>query len=97
MAISVTNSILPETASFASKLILNEEKSKSSPDNLPNLTNHLVSNIEEVNYTFTFKESTSQPERLDFVEKMRKEIGAPENDNHWTMVRRRKVYMVIQD
>ena len=40
----------------------------SSPENLPNLTNPLASNIEDGDETFTLKESTSKPYGLDFVE-----------------------------
>ena len=68
----VAKSILPETASFAAKLIQYEERAKSSPDNLPNFTNPLASIMEAVNDTFTFKEATSQPDRMDFVEAKRK-------------------------
>ena len=72
MAMTVTESILPETAIFAAKLLRHEEKAKSSQDNLTKFNNPLVSNIEEVNDTFTFKEATRQLDRLDFVEAMRK-------------------------
>ena len=47
----------------------------------------MVSKLE--NDTFTFKESTSQYERLEFVEATRKEISVYENDKHWTLVKRR--------
>ena len=67
-----TKFIIPETARFSAKLIHHEEKSNSPPENIPNFTNPLVSNIEEVNATFTFNESTSQPDRMDFVEAKRK-------------------------
>ena len=43
--ISVTKSIIPETAMCVAKLIQNEEISKSYPENLPNFTNPLISNI----------------------------------------------------
>ena len=69
---STTKSILPETASFSAKMLHHKEIYKSSQYNLPNLTNPLDSDIEAGNDTLTFKESTSQPDRLDFVEAMRK-------------------------
>ena len=87
-----TNSTLPETESFAYKLLHHEERSKSSPYNFPNFTNPLASIIEAGNDNFTFNEATSQPDRLDFVEATRKEIGAHENYRHWTLVRRRELY-----
>ena len=87
MSISATKS--PETASFAAKLLHHKERDKYSPDNIPNLTNPLDSNIEEGNDNFTSKEATSQPARLDFVESTRKEIGSHKIDKHWTLVRRR--------
>ena len=68
MAMYYVKYILSEIASFADKLILHEERAKSSPDNLPNLTNHLAYNIEAGDDTFNFKEATSQPNRMDFVE-----------------------------
>ena len=55
VAMSVTKSILTGTDFFASKLLHREEMARSSPENLPNFTNPLVSNIEEVNDTFNFK------------------------------------------
>ena len=45
-------------------MLQHEEISKSYPDNLPNLANPLASSIEAVNDTFTFKEVTSQLDRL---------------------------------
>ena len=72
MSMSATKSIISETASFAGKLIHYEERSKSSPYNLPNFNNPFTSNIEAGNDTFAFKEATSQPEILDLVESMRK-------------------------
>ena len=72
VAMTSTKSILPEIENFAAKLLHHEERAKSSPDNLPNLNNPLVSNIKEGNDTFNFKEATSQPYRLDFVESIRK-------------------------
>ena len=41
------------------------------------------SNIEEGNCIFTFRESTSQPESMYFVEAIRKEIVDNENAEHW--------------
>ena len=64
MAMSATKYILPETAIFAANLLHHDEISKSSPENIPNFTNNLASNIEPGNYTFTFKEYTSQPDSL---------------------------------
>ena len=46
--------------------------------------------IEVGNDTSTFKETTSQPVRLDFMETTRKEIDTHEDDKHWTLVRRRE-------
>ena len=45
-----------------------------------------------MNDNFTFKKATSQPDRLDLVEATRKEIDAHEEDNRWTLVRRRYLY-----
>ena len=84
-----SNSILPETASFESKMIHHEYRARSSPGNLPNFTNPLDSSIEAGNDNFTFKEATIQPDRLEFVEAMRKEIGAHEIDKHSNLVRGR--------
>ena len=72
VAISITNTIIPETESFASKLIHHEEIFKSSPDNLPNFTNPLDLSKEAGNDNFTFNESTSQPDRMNLVEATRK-------------------------
>ena len=55
VAMSVANSIHPGTASFAAKMLHHEERAKYSPDNPPNFTNPLDSNIEAWNDTFTFK------------------------------------------
>ena len=82
-------SILPETVSFAANLLHHEEIAKTYQDNLPNFKKPLVSNIEEVNDTFTFKESTIQPDRLDFVEAIIKEIDSHEEEKHYTLVWRR--------
>ena len=79
VAMSVTKSILPETASLSTNLLHHERIFNSSPQNLPNFINPLVSNIEEVNDTFTFKEYSSQPDRLEFVEAIRKERVDCEN------------------
>ena len=67
-----TNSILQETEIFSAKLLQHQEIAKSSPDNLPNFTNTLLSNIEEVYDTFNFKEATSKTDRMDFLEATRK-------------------------
>ena len=84
---SATKSILLETASFAAELLCREEKSKYYPENLPNFTNPVVSNIEKGNGTLTFKESISQYDRLEFVENMRNKIGAHKNNRNWYMRR----------
>ena len=68
-----------------------EEIDRYYQGNLPNFTNPLVLKIEDVNDTFTFNEATGQPERLHFVEAMRKEIGSHENDKHYTLVIRREL------
>ena len=86
-----TKYILPETEIFATKLLRHEETSKSSTYNIPNFTNPLVSHLSEGNDTFIFKESTSQPGVMDFVEAMRKEKGTHEIDKHWNLVRRREL------
>ena len=91
MAISVTKSILPETAKFSANILYHEYISKSSPDNIPNFTNPLYSIIETGNYTFTFKETTSQPVRMGFVEAIRKEICANEIDKKYNLVIRREL------
>ena len=83
---SATKYILPETASFPANVLHHEEIPNSSPENLPNFMNHLVSDTEEGNKTFNSKEATSQPGRLDFVEATRKEIGAHENDKYCNLV-----------
>ena len=66
-----TKSILPETLSFASMLLHHKERSKPYSDIPPKFNNSIVSNIEEVNYNFKFKDATSQPERMDLVESTR--------------------------
>ena len=66
-----------------------EERAKSSPENLPIFTNPLTSSTEALNDTFTFKDATSQPDRLDIVEETREQIGVNEIDKPWTLVRRR--------
>ena len=91
MEMSATKSILTETASFAANLLHHEERSKSSPENLPNFTNPMASNVELVNDSFNFKKATSQPDRLEFVEARRKEICAHEIDKHWNLVIRREL------
>ena len=52
---STTKSIFTETENFAAKLIHHNEKYNSSPDNLPNFTNPLDSNLDAGNDNFTFK------------------------------------------
>ena len=89
VAMYATKFIIPETVSFAYKLIHHEERSKSSLENLPKFTNPLISNIDAVNNTFDFKEAMIQPDKLNFLEPMRKDIGANEIDKHWELVRRR--------
>ena len=68
VAMTITKYIIPETAIFAANLLQHEERANLYPDNLPNFNNPLVSNIEEVNDTFTFKEAISQPDSLELVE-----------------------------
>ena len=92
MAMTATKYIISETSSFAAKLIHHEERAKSSPDNLPNFNNPLVYKIEGVNDNFNFKEAIIQPDRMDLVEAIRKEIEYHEADNHWDLVRRRDIY-----
>ena len=65
---SAKNFILPETESFAAKILHHEERAKYSPENIPSFTNPLASNIETGNDTFTFKKSVIQPYRLEFME-----------------------------
>ena len=79
---SATKYILPETAIFAATLLHHEGGAKSYIENLPNFTYPLASNKETGKYNLNFKESTSQPERLRFVEAMRKEICAHEIDKN---------------
>ena len=86
VAMSATKSILLETVSFAAKLLHHEERAKYHPDNIPNFANPLAYSIEAVNDTFAFKEATSQPDRLDLVEAIIKEIGAREIDKHCILI-----------
>ena len=72
-------------------MIHHEEKSNYYPENLLNFTNHLVSKIEEVNGTLTFKRFKSKPDRLNFVEAKKKEICPHENYKNWTLFRRREL------
>ena len=72
VAMSVAKYVLPETAIFAAKLIHHKERDKSSPGKFPNFNNPLASSIEAGNYTFIFKEATSQYDRLVFLGEMRK-------------------------
>ena len=51
----------------------------------------MISNIEEVNYNFTFKGATSQPGNLYFVEYMINQKGYNESYNHWNLVRIRQL------
>ena len=88
---SATKSIIPETDSFAANLLHHEDIARYSTDNLPNFVNPLDSNIKEEKYTFTFKEFTSQPDSLEFVEAIRKEICSHEIDKYWTLVIRREL------
>ena len=88
---SATKSIIPETDSFAANLLHHEDIARYSTDNLPNFVNPLDSNIKEEKYTFTFKEFTSQPDSLEFVEAIRKEICSREIDKYWTLVIRREL------
>ena len=95
VAISSTNSILSETGSFAAKMLHHKEISKYLPDNLPKFTNPLAYNIEAGNENFTFKEYTSQPDMLEFLESMSKDISDHEDDRHWNLVRRRDLNQKI--
>ena len=52
---SSSNLILPKTERFAANLLHHEEKSLYLPENLPNFTNHLVSNMEYGKETLTLK------------------------------------------
>ena len=79
-----TKPIIPETESFKAKILHHEERDKSSPENITNFNINLVSNTEEGNVNFTFKESTSKPGRLDLMEAMREEIGSHENEKPWS-------------
>ena len=88
---SANKSIILETESFAAKLIHHEELAKSSPENITNFANPLNSNIEAGIETFTFKETTSQPESLDFVEALIEGIGSHEDEKHWNLVRIRYI------
>ena len=45
MYMSTTKYIIPETESFSAKLLQHEEIYKYSPENLPNFTKPLASNI----------------------------------------------------
>ena len=65
---SATKPVLLETVSFEANMIYHGERSKYSPENLPNFTNPLAFGIDAGNDTFNFKEATSQPVRLDFGE-----------------------------
>ena len=91
VTMSATKSIITETASLAARLLHHEERAKSSPENTPNFTNPLESIVEAGNDTSPLKEPTVQPDRLGFVNAMRKEIGAHEIDKHWNLVRIREL------
>ena len=41
---------------FSANLLHHKESANISPENIPKFTNLIVSNTEEVNYTFTLKE-----------------------------------------
>ena len=86
---STTKFIIIETGSFSVKIIYYEERAKSYPYNLLNVTNPLDYNIEAGNKRFAFKEAKIKPNRLDFVKASIKEIGAHKDDQNWTIVRRR--------
>ena len=74
-----TKAILPEIEIFADKLINHEEIYNCYPYNIPKFVNPLTSNIKTGNNTITFKEAISQPDMLEFMEAMRKLIGANED------------------
>ena len=84
-----TKSVLLRNSDFSENLLSHEERAKYSLENLTNFTNSLASKIESVNDTFNFNESTSQPERMEFLESTRKEFGAHEDDQHWNIVSKR--------
>ena len=67
MSMYTTKSILPKTAGFAAKMLQHEVRANFSPENTPNFTNPLVSNIEQGNKNFTFKESTSKSNMMYIV------------------------------
>ena len=70
-------------------MIHHEERYTPSPENIPNVTNPLTSNIEAGHNTLNFKESISQPVRLDLMEATRKDIVAHEDNQNWTLGSRR--------
>ena len=47
--------------------------------------------IEAGNDILTFKEATSKPARLEFVEATRNKIGAQEIDKPWILIKRREL------
>ena len=55
VAVSDAKYILTETAVFEANLLHHKKISKTYPDNIPNFTNNLASNIDTVNYIFTLK------------------------------------------
>ena len=72
VAMFVTMAIILETDSLSYKLLQHEERARSYTYNLPNITNPMVSTIQEGNYIFALKQVTSKTDRLNLVEEMRK-------------------------
>ena len=68
----LTPSTLFHKQRFSDNLIHYEERAKSYPENIPNLTNPLDSKIYAVNDNFILKEATSKTESMEFVEEMRR-------------------------
>ena len=91
VSMSATKYILPETESFSATLLHHKGGAKSSIENLPNLTYPLASNTETGNYNFNFKESTIQPERLEFVEEISKYMSSHEYEKPWNLFNRREL------
>ena len=86
VSMSTSQSIVPETETVAANIPHRKERSKCSPDNLPNFTDPLTYNIWGVNDDFTLKEYTSQYCMFYFLEAIRSYIGSHENNHHWNLV-----------
>ena len=88
---SSTKSIIPDTASFETKMIHHEEKRQvffiqNSQMNWPPELQHV-----KKNHDFNSKETTTQPDRLYVVEAMIKYIRANEGNKHWNLVKIREL------